>query len=126
MNTILIVIVFLLFILFTPNVVFKIPFNNSTKILHTFLFTTAFYFLYKLLGKNVEKMTPETKYISDDNESLDRIFQRIVKSVLKNKYEAPEECLITNTLYNVSPGSSAFNDVTRINEPSTVFSDVAE
>lgn len=127
MNTTIIFIVFILFILFTPNVVFRIPFNNFiTKVLHSFLFTIVFYFIYKLLGRNIEKLSSSSSvYVSDDQESLDRIFKRIIKSVFKKKYEAPEECLITNTLYTVSPGSSSFNNVTRSGEMSTVFSDVA-
>ena len=99
MKIILIIYIFALFILFTPNMVFKFPIKNKLlhPCIHALLFSIVFYFSYNFLGNIVEGM--------EQPNDLERILIKLIERFYyykRNPIEN-EKLVIVNTVEDGEP-----------------------
>ena len=101
----LLIYIFALFVLFTPNVMFRTPIKNNILVscIHSLVFSLFLYLTYNFIDVNIENL--ESK---EEESTLEKIIGKILSKFKKKQ----KKYSVHNIVYEMHPNENEFYDIT--------------
>ena len=101
----LLIYIFALFVLFTPNVLFKSPIKNNILVscIHSLLFSLVLYLTYKFIDVNIENLETD-----EEKSTLEKVINKLFSKFKKKQ----KKYSVHNIVYEIQPNENEFYDIT--------------
>lgn len=101
----LLIYIFVLFVLFTPNVLFRIPIKNNLLVacVHSVIFSFILLLTYNFINPNIENL---------ENQESTGILEKILKNIFNKARSKKKKYSIHNVIYELTPSNYEFTDIT--------------